>query len=132
MGARAMGAKARRRVATGSVVLAALVSGCIASTTPTGLDGGGGGGGASGTVEISVTTSGVNVDPNGYQLLFNELSAQPVGANGSVTFSLLVGSYQVTLADVASNCEVEGGSNAQPFSVSEGATTMVDFEVSCT
>jgi hypothetical protein len=134
MRSREGGAGALRWISTGWIPLLALIVGCTGSTIPTGLGGGGGGGGGggSGAVLITVTTAGSNFDANGYQLVFNELTSEPVGVNAEVTLSnLAVGAYQVTLADVATNCVIQGSSGTKPFSVSAGATTNVDFEVSC-
>lgn len=123
-----------RLLSIGWLALLALSLGC-AVRTPTGLDlgGGGGGGGGTGTLEIMVSTSGSNLDDNGYLLVFNENTSQPVGINGGVTLtSFAVGAYQVELADVAPNCAVQGTSATQSFSVSAGTTTTVDFDVTCT
>ncbi|HUF74742.1 MAG TPA: hypothetical protein VMM35_00625 [Longimicrobiales bacterium] len=116
------------------MMLVALVawSGCIAPTDPVAIGGGGGGtGGPTGAVRITVTTTGSDPDPNGYQLLFSEAESHPIEANGTLTLTVAVGSYQVTLSDLALNCAVEGSSSTQSFSVESGATTTVAFAVVC-
>ena len=108
------------------------IGGCIEPTSPVAIGGGGGGGGPpTGTVEITVTTTGSNVDPNGYQLLFNEETSYPIGANGQLSLTVVAGSYQVTLVDLAANCAVEGTTNPQAFNVSGGTTAAVSFAVAC-
>lgn len=132
MGSHRTSRRALRCAATGCLATLASFSGCIESRAPTGLGDGGGGGGTTGALQVTVATVGSNLDANGYQLLFNELTSYPVGINAEVTFSTVaIGSYQITLADVASNCVIEGSSDTKGFSVSAGATTMVDFEVDC-
>ena len=114
------------------LVAVVVVGGCIAPTDPITLGGGGGGSGPpTGTVEFSVTTTGSNLDPNGYQLLFNEEDSQAIGTNGTVTMTVAAGSYQVTLVDVATNCAVDGMSNPRSFSVTGGSSTDVAFAVVC-
>jgi len=112
----------------GGLLLLALVGGCI------------GGGEVTfpeervslpGSAEISVSTSGANPDPNGYQLTIDESLSQPVATNGSVTFSpLSAGAYQVTISDLDGSCSVPAG-DTQSFSVAGGSTTNVAFTVSC-
>jgi hypothetical protein len=94
--------------------------------------GGGGGSGPTGSVEITVSTTGEALDPNGYQLLFNEANTYAIGTNATLTLTVPAGSYQVRLLDVAPNCAVEGTANPQAFSVAGGATTTVTFSVTCT
>ena len=110
-----------------------VLAACIDSTVPTILgDGGGGRGSLPGSVEITVSTTGVNPDPNGYQLVLNEATSQAVAVNGTVTFGgLAPGSYQVTLFGLEGSCAVQGSGSSQSFTIASGATTMVGFEVDC-
>jgi hypothetical protein len=86
-----------------------------------------------GAVQISVSTTGDNVDPNGYLVTIDESMSEPVGVNGSVGFgSLAPGSYQVTLSEVDSNCAVEAPGSMRSFTVLSGATTAVAYGVVCT
>jgi hypothetical protein len=79
-----------------------------------------------------VATSGANLDSNGYQLVINESTSQPVSANGGVTFTgLQPGAYQVSLNDVAENCVVQGPGTTRSFTITAGSTTMVDFDIDC-
>lgn len=110
----------------------ALAGGCIDPTDPVAIGGGGGIDPPTGTVEFSVSTTGSNLDPNGYRLLFNEENSQVIGTNGTVTMTVVAGGYQVMLVDLAANCAVDGTSNPQAFSVTGGSTTEVAFAVVCT
>lgn len=109
-----------------------IASGCVAPTNPVAVGGGGGSGGPTGDLHIAVSTSGTNIDANGYQLIFTESVTYPIDANG--TFSLddvPIGNYQVTLSDLAPNCVVSGSSSTQSFSVVSDTTTNVTFAVVC-
>jgi Tol biopolymer transport system component len=92
---------------------------------------------AAGTLEVTVSTSGVEIDPTGYVVAVGATSLNFTGSlnvapNGSVTFSPLGGAadYRVTLRDVAANCDVVGA-DVQTVTVTAGATTNVAFDVSC-
>ena len=54
------------------------------------------------------TTTGGTPDPDGYTVSVSGGGSQPIGNNGSVTFSgLTAGSHTVTLSGIASNCTVQ-------------------------
>jgi hypothetical protein len=114
----------------GAVLL--MTSGCIAPTDPVAIGGGGNQGGSTGDLHVAVSTSGTNVDANGYQLIFTESLTYPIDANGTLSLDdVPVGSYQVTLGDLAPNCAVSGSSATQSFSVVSDTTTNVTFAVVC-
>jgi hypothetical protein len=84
-----------------------------------------------GSIQVSVSTTGSNVDPDGYQVSLDEELSQPVAVNGSATFSSLrTGTFQVILDGVAENCTVSS-QNPQGVSVSAGSTVYVAFMVVC-
>jgi Tol biopolymer transport system component len=92
---------------------------------------------AAGRLEVTVSTSGVDPDPNGYVVVAQATSVNftdslDVAPNGSVTFSPLApaADYRVTLRDVAVNCDVMGA-DVQTATVTAGVTTHVAFDVSC-
>ena len=61
----------------------------------------------SGSVTVTAATTGVDLDADGYSVTVDgdPASAQPLGRNGSVTFSgLLAGSHSFTLIGIAPNC----------------------------
>jgi WD40 repeat protein len=90
---------------------------------------------ALGAVAVSVTTTGVDFDPDGYRLGLTGpgfFTDSLVVANGSVTFSrLLPGDYMLELTGATMNC-APGGSNPQPVTVVGGATASVSIAVACT
>src|SRR6266545_4131229 len=63
-----------------------------------------------GTVQVTATTTGVNLDPDGYMVSLDGGTAQPLSINGAmVTFTRVNdGSHLVTLSGVAPNCGVSG------------------------
>ena len=89
------------------------------------------------TLEVAVSTTGTDLDANGYTVNVN---APSVGFTGSVivahtgiaTFPRLVPApdYRVRLAGVAANCAVVG-SDTRTVALSGGATTRVTFDVTC-
>jgi hypothetical protein len=90
-----------------------------------------------GTLEVTVSTTGVDVDANGYTVDVRAASVGFAGAlavapNASVTFSRLrpAADYRVALQGVAPNCHV-AGTDAYTVAVTEGHTTSVTFDVSC-
>lgn len=80
-----------------------------------------------GSLAVTTVTTGLLQD-TGYELFINGESQGTIGANDQVTLSdLEAGAYDVTLADVAENCSVEGGS----VQVAAGESAQVTLEVGC-
>src|SRR5256712_873402 len=89
---------------------------------------------ADGTGDLGVTTAttGSDPDPDGYTVIVDGTSNQPIGINGSVTFSgVSAGSHTVALSGVAPNCSVSGGASRTVTVPSGGAVTLA-YSVSCT
>ena len=92
------------------------------------------------TIEVGVTTSGAELDPNGYSLLVESCDShglcrsvrqQTVAVNGFVTIaSAEAGDYRVGLHDVAQNCSV-GGVNPRSTTVPPSDTARLAFVVTC-
>lgn len=86
---------------------------------------------ATGSVEASVTTSGVNHDPNGYSITLNGTQTQSVGVNGSVTFrDVPVGQAELEIAETEFNCRVIGD-NPRTLSLVANGTAAADFQIHC-
>lgn len=84
-----------------------------------------------GSLEVSVATTGEEPDSDGYTVIVDGEEMQDVGANASATLSSLEpGSYEVQLGGVAENCSVQGES-PRTVEVTAGETASVSFEVSC-
>ncbi|HEX6615664.1 MAG TPA: hypothetical protein VF046_05105 [Gemmatimonadales bacterium] len=86
---------------------------------------------ASGTLELTTTTTGRNPDPDGYSFAVDGGTAQPIGLNASASVTgVAAGAHVVLLDGVAANCSVQG-SNPRSVSVTAGRSASVTFNVAC-
>jgi dipeptidyl aminopeptidase/acylaminoacyl peptidase len=83
-----------------------------------------------GLIEVTVTTSGGTLDPDGYSVLVDGMSEGTIAIDGTLTVETGVGSHEVYLADNAFNCFVEQKA-AVPVDVGEGQTSTVQLSVRC-
>lgn len=84
-----------------------------------------------GQLTVAAVTSGWDLDPDGYTVTVDGVTSLAVPANGSVTFSELVGGdHSVTLSGVAPNCTV-GGAHPRTVTVPAGGTASTTFDVAC-
>lgn len=87
---------------------------------------------ATGELTVTTSTSGASLDPDGYTVTIDGASSQAIAINGSVSFTgLTAGGHAVVLADVASNCSVNGG-KSRTVIVPAGGSMQESFQVSCT
>jgi WD40 repeat protein len=85
-----------------------------------------------GALEVTTSTTGEDLDGDGYSLTLDGGTAEAIGNDAVVTKSNLApGDYQVELGDVAANCSV-AGDNPRTVSVAAGATAETTFTVTCT
>ena len=84
-----------------------------------------------GSIRATTTTTGANLDPDGYVVYLSGTGGYPIGVNASHTFDrLLPGNYVVTLSSLAANCSISGfASNG--VTVVGGVTADVAFAVTC-
>src|SRR5207247_2394105 len=83
------------------------------------------------TLAVTTSTTGTDVDPDGYTVTVDGASSQHVPPNGSVLFLLLpVGNHTVLLSDVAANCAVKAA-NPQTGTVPDGGNAAAQFPVGC-
>jgi hypothetical protein len=83
-----------------------------------------------GAIRVSTTTTGNDVDPDGYTAVVSGVS-RAIGVNGATVYeSLTTGSYTAALSGVAPNCTV-AGQNPRSVAVVAGDTTLADFAISC-
>ena len=83
-----------------------------------------------GTLGMTVTTAGVDVDADGYELRVNNRTPMTVLVNGSFSTPLPAGHHFVELRGVAGNCAVNGG-NSRNVTITPGETVQVTFAVTC-
>lgn len=85
---------------------------------------------ATGSMEVAASTSGSDLDPDGYTVAVDgeDVSVDP---NGTAAFDgLEAGSHDVGMSGVRANCSVEGD-NPRSVDVEAGATSATTFEVAC-
>ena len=97
--------------------------------------GGGPGGGPTGptegALEVLASTTGSDLDPDGYTLTVDNGAAQPLPSNGADTVaSLSTGTHTVTLAGVAPNCLI-GGGNPRDVEITAATLTSLQFDIAC-
>jgi len=85
-----------------------------------------------GSLQITTTTTGQDLDPDGYGLTLDSSLRQAIGTNATVTISGLgAGDHQLLVSGTASNCQVQGG-DSQTVPVTAGATAEVSLQIACT
>ena len=90
------------------------------------------------TVEVTTITTGVELDPDGYGVLYDEWdydvgdgNTVPVGTNDKVILSLRAGQHALSLVGVAKNCSGENLDDRPVIVASGNVVTKVLFEVVC-
>lgn len=87
--------------------------------------------GYQGTVYVATTTTGVDLDADGYTVTVDGSTSQPIATNDGVWFSgVQTGAHPVTLSGLAGNCAVNGA-NPETVAVSSGETAPLTFSVTC-
>jgi Tol biopolymer transport system component len=83
-----------------------------------------------GSLEITTTTTGGLLDPDGYTVAVDDGTAQAIETNTTLTLpGVGAGAHRVTLSGLATNCRVEG-ENPRLVTVAEGTAT-VAFSLAC-
>src|SRR5436190_16289893 len=87
-----------------------------------------------GTLTVSNSTTGSNLDPDGYTVTVSGpagTASKTMATNGNVSFANIPpGSYQVTLSGAAANCTVTSA-NPQTANITPGNTATTSFTVAC-
>ncbi len=83
-----------------------------------------------GGLTVKTSTTGSNLDPDGYTVTIDGTVSQPIATNGSVTVTVPTGANPVALSGVAANCTVSGA-NPRTVSVPAGGTGTTTFSVTC-
>jgi Tol biopolymer transport system component len=85
-----------------------------------------------GAVELTVSTSGANIDPDGYFVWVDDQPMIPAfGPNAVVTIpALSTGSHRIRLDGLAQNCSLTGAAE-RSVAVPSGGTVTVSFSVTC-
>jgi hypothetical protein len=84
-----------------------------------------------GTLEVTIATTGVETDANGYTVQVDAQPVQTIEPGGTVqNTGVSPGSHTVQLGEVAANCSI-AGENPRTISVTAGQTATVAFSVTC-
>jgi hypothetical protein len=84
-----------------------------------------------GSVQITATTTGASMDPDGYTIAVDNAGARPLPINGSISVgNLTAGSHTVTLNGLAPNCTA--ADNPRTVTITAGQTASAAFAISCT
>ena len=84
---------------------------------------------ATASIEITTTTSGENLDTDGYLATLDGNPGRPIGSNGTITFTAVpAGSHGVRLTAIAPNCTA--GQNPRTVAVA-GDPVTVRFDIVC-
>ena len=91
---------------------------------------------AKGTVEVSNTTVGAPLDPDGYIVRLergSSIASTVVAPGASSNLRVTAGTYTVSLGSIAANCVVtaQPGGLTRQVTVAAGATTTTSFAVAC-
>jgi WD40 repeat protein len=100
--------------------LALLGTGCNDSTAP-----------ANGTIEVTVASTGSDIDPDGYTVLVDSRVWAHVTASNTIALAgVPAGDHSIRLDNLASNCTVTGA-NPRTVSVVADGTVTASFPITC-
>lgn len=84
-----------------------------------------------GAVEVTTSTTGRELDPDGYTLTLDDVEVQPIGAAATATLAELTpGTHRIGLGGVSANCIVQGD-NPRPLTIVAGETAAQAMAVVC-
>jgi len=81
-------------------------------------------------VRVTTSTTGIDLDPDGYYLSVDGSSYGQLGLNATISVGLGPGDHLVGLGNLAPNCSV-GGEYPRRVNISPDADTHVSFEILC-
>lgn len=84
-----------------------------------------------GVMLVSTSTTGADLDPDGYSVAIDDMPEQSVGIRDTLAVpNLDPGDHDVTLTGVTDNCTL-GGAGRRTINVIPGDTVTVTFRISC-
>ena len=84
-----------------------------------------------GTIQVTIASTGAPADPNGYQLLLDGAANQTVANSATLTLPTIApGAHTVGLDGVAADCQVQGD-NPLSVTVVAGQTATASLSVTC-
>jgi adhesin/invasin len=86
---------------------------------------------STGTLQITTTTVGSDLDPDGYTLQVDALQPETIGTTATTSVEgLTPGTHNVVLTGLAANCGV-AGDNPRSVTIAVGQTTTAAFDLTC-
>jgi hypothetical protein len=86
---------------------------------------------STGNLQITTTTRGSDLDPDGYTLQVDAQQPQTIGTTAIVSVEELTpGTHNVALGGLAANCSV-AGDNPRSVTIAVGQTTTAAFDLTC-
>lgn len=82
-------------------------------------------------VRVSMTTTGLDFDPNGYRVTVDGVDWAGVGANGAFLVQVAPGERMIALTDLTPNCELEG-SQSQTVTIVYKQVLPLELAAVCT
>ena len=83
-----------------------------------------------GSIQVTTTTTGSSLDPDGYTVSVDAGAPQAIGSNATLALEgLAVGTHSVGLSGIAGNCHLDGD-NPRTVEIPQGSTT-VTFDLTC-
>jgi hypothetical protein len=86
---------------------------------------------AGGEARISVTTTGLDLDLDGYRVIVEGADRGAISTNGTMQIRLDTGLSSFTLMGIDANCNLDG-SGSRKVTIADGEVAQVDFKVVCT
>lgn len=82
-----------------------------------------------GAIALSVVTTGVDLDPDGYSLVVDGGQPKAIPSNGTVVLGGTAGAHSLALGGFAFNCDSTAPTSAR---IAPGDTTRVEIRLACT
>jgi len=80
---------------------------------------------------ITTTSTGLDIDPNGFRVVVDGTDRGPIGSNGSVLTQIDPGSRTIALTGLAANCAIDGPAS-HTATIADTEVASIEFEVVCT
>jgi hypothetical protein len=85
-----------------------------------------------GSLVVVASTSGTNLDPDGYTISLDDSTPTPIETNGAITFTNLAdGDHEITIDGLENNCTITEGSRSRTVTVTSNASASETFFVFC-
>src|SRR5262245_11065537 len=85
----------------------------------------------SATAEVRTTTTGLELDPDGFRVVVDGGEVGTIASNGILAAQLDPGSHAIALTGLSPNCTIDGA-DSRTVTVTEAEVVPVEFAVVCT